>query len=70
MTGWSAVSPAGITAANRNAVRGDPYGCSAEIDQNLVWRPGPSSSRHRTAVPGLWHIGASTHPGHGSTGRR
>jgi hypothetical protein len=65
---WSAVSPAGINAANHNAVRGDPYGCSAELDQNLIWRPGPSSSRHCTAVPGLWNIGASTYPGPVSPG--
>ncbi|MFG2827784.1 hypothetical protein ACGFWI_10010 [Streptomyces sp. NPDC048434] len=26
VTRWSAASPAGIAAANRNAVRGDPYG--------------------------------------------
>ncbi|MER6979195.1 hypothetical protein ABT317_19935 [Streptomyces carpinensis] len=68
VTRWSAVSPAEIAAANLNAVHGDPYGGSAEFDQNLIWRPGPSMSRHRTAVPGLWHIGASTHPGPGLSG--
>jgi phytoene dehydrogenase-like protein len=62
------VGPADLTARNANAVDGDPYGGSAELDQNLMWRPGPASARHRTAIPGLWHIGASTHPGPGLGG--
>jgi len=28
----------------------------------------PATARHRTVVPGLWHIGASTHPGPGLGG--
>ncbi len=62
------ISPADLPRANRNAVHGDPYGGSAELDQNLLWRPGPRTGRHRTAVDGLWHIGASTHPGPGLGG--
>lgn len=60
-----ACTPSDLLAANRNAEHGDPYGGSAELDQNLLWRPGPASSRHRTAVDHLWHIGAATHPGPG-----
>lgn len=63
-----ALSPVDLEARNRNAERGDPYGGSAELDQNLLWRPGPRTGRHRTAVAGLWHIGASTHPGPGLGG--
>lgn len=61
-------SPADLTRENVNCVDGDPYGGSAELDQNLLWRPGPLMSRHRTVVPNLWHIGASTHPGPGLGG--
>jgi phytoene dehydrogenase-like protein len=68
MLGWDAVTPADLAAHNPNAVNGDPYGGSAELDQNLLWRPLPSASRHATPVRGLWHIGASTHPGPGLGG--
>ncbi|MGV9936303.1 phytoene desaturase family protein [Streptomyces olivaceoviridis] len=65
---WDAVTPPDLAAYNPNAVAGDPYGGSAELDQNLLWRPVPGASRHATPVPGLWHIGASTHPGPGLGG--
>lgn len=64
----SVIDPANLAAANPNAERGDPYCGSAELDQNLLWRPGPRTGRHRTAVRGLWHIGAATHPGPGLGG--
>jgi phytoene dehydrogenase-like protein len=51
--------------ANVNFVGGDIYAGSCALDQNLVWRPRPGLPGHRTAVEGLWHIGASTHPGPG-----
>jgi phytoene dehydrogenase-like protein len=62
------VTPVDLLARNPNAVEGDPYGGSAELDQNFWWRPLPSAGHHRTPVPGLWHIGASTHPGAGLGG--
>lgn len=65
---WVARTPSDLARYNRNAVRGDPYGGSAELDQNLLWRPGPTTARHRTAIDRLWHIGASTHPGPGLGG--
>ncbi|MDX3076182.1 NAD(P)/FAD-dependent oxidoreductase [Streptomyces sp. MI02-7b] len=65
---WDAVTPADLAAYNPNAVAGDPYGGSAELDQSLLWRPLPSAPRHATPVPGLWHIGSSTHPGPGLGG--
>ena len=48
-----------------NLVGGDIYGGSCALDQNLLWRPFAEAPGHRTAVDGLWHIGASTHPGPG-----
>ena len=59
------LSPADLFAANINLERGDPYSGSLALDQNFVWRPFPQSPGHATAVKGLWHIGASTHPGPG-----
>jgi phytoene dehydrogenase-like protein len=62
------VTPADLAAYNPNAIQGDPYGGCAELDQSFLWRPLPSSGRHATEVRGLWHIGASTHPGAGLGG--
>ena len=59
------VSPADLQALNANLVGGDIYGGSCALDQNLLWRPLPAAPGHETAVAGLWHIGASTHPGPG-----
>jgi phytoene dehydrogenase-like protein len=61
------ISPTGLTAANANAVHGDPYGGAAELDQSLLWRPGTGTG-HRTGVGRLFHIGAFTHPGPGLGG--
>jgi phytoene dehydrogenase-like protein len=58
-------SPADIEAADMNMVGGDIYAGSCALDQNLLWRPRPGLPGHRTHVPRLWHIGASTHPGPG-----
>jgi phytoene dehydrogenase-like protein len=60
--------PAQIAAYNSNALHGDPYAGSAELDQNFWWRPLPLSGSHATPVRGLWQIGASTHPGPGLGG--
>jgi phytoene dehydrogenase-like protein len=62
-----ALPPTALQAANRNAVAGDPYGGSAELDQSLPWRPGTRTG-HATGVAGLHHIGAFTHPGPGLGG--
>ena len=58
-------SPADIEATDVNMVGGDIYAGSCALDQNLLWRPRPGLPGHRTHVDGLWHIGASTHPGPG-----
>lgn len=62
------LTPEDLRARNPNAVNGDPYGGSAELDQSLLWRPLASSGRHATPIDRLWHIGASTHPGPGLGG--
>jgi phytoene dehydrogenase-like protein len=59
------LSPADIETALPNMVGGDIYAGSCALDQNLLWRPRPALPGHRTHVEGLWHIGASTHPGPG-----
>ena len=62
------LSPADLQAANVNLVHGDPYGGSLALDQNFLWRPLASQPGHRTPVDGVWHVGASTHPGPGLGG--
>ena len=58
-------SPADVEAANPNMPGGDIYSGSCALDQNLLWRPLAQTPGHRTPVDGVWHIGASTHPGPG-----
>jgi len=65
------LSPADLAASNINLVGGDPYSGSCAPDQFFIWRPFPGMPNHRTPVAGLYHIGASTHPGpglHGTSG--
>lgn len=64
----TAISPAALAEANPNAVAGDPYGGSAELFQNLLWRPVPGVGRGRQPAKGVWHIGAASHPGPGLGG--
>ncbi len=66
--GRRAYSPADLEAMNINLVGGDPYGGSSTIDQAFLWRPFKSSRNHETSIKGLYHIGASTHPGAGLGG--
>jgi phytoene dehydrogenase-like protein len=61
-------SPADLETMNINLVGGDPYGGYCGLDQFFVWRPFAGSINHRTAVRGVYHIGASTHPGPGLGG--
>ena len=53
---------------NTNLVGGDPYSGACTIDQFLMWRPFPGVKNHETPVQGVYHIGASTHPGPGLGG--
>jgi len=63
LLGRTALSPADLWAANVNLVHGDPYGGSLTLNQSFLWR-----MPHRTSTPGVWHVGASTHPGPGLGG--
>ncbi|MGV0645776.1 NAD(P)/FAD-dependent oxidoreductase [Mycolicibacterium sp. XJ2546] len=62
------IAPTDLVSANPCALNGDPYAGSGELDQNMLWRPFPAGANHRTPIGGLWHIGASTHPGPGLGG--
>lgn len=62
------LSPADLERMNVNLVGGDPYGGYCGIDQFFVWRPLKTSVNHTTHVRGLYHIGASSHPGPGLGG--
>lgn len=66
--GRRAYSPADLESMNVNLVGGDPYGGACTVDQFFLWRGVPGSVNHRTPVKGLYHIGASTHPGPGLSG--
>lgn len=63
-----AYSPADLETLNINLVGGDPYGGYCGIDQFFLWRPFKGTVNHRTPIPGLYHIGAATHPGPGLGG--
>jgi phytoene dehydrogenase-like protein len=66
--GTTVISPVDLAAANPNPRFCGPYGGACDLDQAVLWRPLPSSRSHRTPIAGLWHIGASTHPGAGLGG--
>jgi len=68
IVGRKVFSPAGIEGLNMNLVGGDPYSGSCQIDQFFTWRPFPGAKNHETPIDGLFHIGASTHPGPGLGG--
>jgi phytoene dehydrogenase-like protein len=63
-----AYSPGDLERLNVNLVGGDPYGGFCGLDQSFLWRPFKSTVNHRTFIPNLYHIGASTHPGAGLGG--
>ena len=66
--GVDIITPPELTAHNPNAAEGDPYGGSTELDQSYLWRPVPATGSGAPPIHGLWHIGASTHPGPGMGG--
>ena len=61
-------SPPDLEAMNVNLVGGDPYGGYCGLDQFFLWRPFGASKNHETRIPGVYFIGASTHPGPGLGG--
>lgn len=66
--GRKVISPADLEKLNINLVGGDPYSGQCSIDQFMLWRPLRATRNHETPVSGLYHIGASTHPGPGLGG--
>lgn len=64
-----AISSADLQGYNANLVGGgDPYGGACTLDQLFAFHPFADSKRHQTGIKGLYHIGASTHPGPGLSG--
>jgi len=64
-------TPAAFEAANRNLRGGALNGGTAQVHQQVVFRPVPGLARPATPLRGLWLAGASAHPGggvHGAAG--
>jgi phytoene dehydrogenase-like protein len=61
-------TPPTLEAANRNLVGGALNGGTAQIHQQLVFRPTPSLARPETPVDGLFLGSSSAHPGGGVHG--
>jgi phytoene dehydrogenase-like protein len=62
------VTPAGLEAANANLVHGALNGGTAQLHQQLVFRPTTGLARAETPVRGLYLASASAHPGGGVHG--
>jgi len=62
------LGPAELQGMNVNLVGGDPYAGDCRVDQYAAWRPLSTATGYGTGIRGLWHIGASTHPGPGLGG--
>ncbi|MGW4577705.1 phytoene desaturase family protein [Rhodococcus aetherivorans] len=60
--------PRDLEAANANLVGGAVNGGTAQIHQQLVFRPLPGFGGPRTPVEGVYLAGSSTHPGGGVHG--
>ncbi len=68
IVGRKVISPGDLASMNINLVGGDPYSGECSLSQYLFWRPLAGAKNHATPVKGLYHIGASTHPGPGLGG--
>lgn len=66
--GRSVRPPERLERENPSLVGGDLGGGSAEVDQQLVFRPVPELARYRTPLRGLYVASASVHPGPGVHG--
>lgn len=62
------LTPPGLEAADRNLVGGAVNGGTAQIHQQLVFRPAPGLARTETHVDGLYLASAAAHPGGGVHG--
>lgn len=60
--------PSDLTADDANLVHGAVNGGTAQLHQQLVFRPVPGLGRPETVVPGLYLGSASAHPGGGVHG--
>ncbi|HMJ03917.1 MAG TPA: hypothetical protein VK506_13325, partial [Conexibacter sp.] len=64
-------TPPTLEAANANLTGGAVNGGTAQIHQQVVFRPVPGLARPETPIRGLYLAGASAHPGggvHGAAG--
>jgi phytoene dehydrogenase-like protein len=61
-------TPPALEAANANLVGGDVNGGTAQLHQQLVFRPVPGLGRPETPIAGLYLASASAHPGGGVHG--
>lgn len=66
--GHTVVTPDTLAAYNPNAGPGDPYGGAQDLAQSFFFRPLPGQPSHRTYLPNLYTLGASTWPGGGVSG--
>jgi len=62
------LGPPDLEARNGNLIGGAVGGGSAQLDQELVFRPVPGLGRAETGVPGLYLGSSSAHPGGGVHG--
>jgi phytoene dehydrogenase-like protein len=62
------MSPPELEAANENLIMGDLSGGTAQLHQQLVFRPVLGFARAETPVKGLYLASASAHPGGGVHG--
>lgn len=60
--------PADLHAANPNLVDGGVNGGTAQLHQQLIFRPVPGMGRPNTPIEGLYLGGSSAHPGGGVHG--
>jgi phytoene dehydrogenase-like protein len=66
--GRHVMSPPELEAADENLIMGDLSGGTAQLHQQLVFRPIPGLGRAETPVKGLYLASASAHPGGGVHG--
>jgi phytoene dehydrogenase-like protein len=61
-------TPPDLEAADANLVGGAINGGTAQLHQQLVFRPIPGGGRPETPIPGLYLASSSAHPGGGVHG--
>ncbi len=66
--GRHVLAPPDFQAWNENLVGGDTMGGTAQIHQQLIFRPIPGYARAETPIRGLYLASASAHPGGGVHG--